>query len=342
MFFFLTLYMQNVLGYSPIQTGLAYLPLTFGVGIAAGIASQLLSRIGTRPVIVAGALIAAGGVYWLSRIPVDGSYVTDLLPGLMVMSLGLGAVFVAVTTAANAGVPADKAGLAAALLNASQQVGGALGLAIFSAIATCRTNDLLAAHAPPGGAHRRLPAGAARLRHLPRRRGARRPAHHEHARRGRARRRRAGRRRAGRRRAGATAGRARRRLTRRSTPARPPARPADGSGSARGRDREELPLAVDALELVDAPWRRSRPRTRRRGRGRSRLTSVSPRPARAPTRAARRRRSRGGRRRDVDLADVQADAQLEARAPRRLVRAAAQRRADGARRRPRARRPRAS
>jgi len=144
MFFFLTLYMQQVLGYSPIQTGAAYLPLTFGVGIAAGITSQLLARTGTRPLIVGGSLIGAGGVYWLSRIPVGGSYVTDLLPGMMIMSLGLGAVFVAVTTAANAGVPEDKAGLAAALLNASQQVGGALGLAIFSAIATSHTSGQLA------------------------------------------------------------------------------------------------------------------------------------------------------------------------------------------------------
>ena len=152
MFFFLTLYMQNVLGYSAIQTGAAYLPLTFGVGVAAGISSQVLARTGTRPVIVAGALIAAVGVYWLSRIPVGGSYLSDLLTGMMVMSLGLGAVFVAVTTAANAGVPADKAGLAAALLNASQQVGGALGLAIFTAIATSRTSDLLASHASPAAA----------------------------------------------------------------------------------------------------------------------------------------------------------------------------------------------
>jgi EmrB/QacA subfamily drug resistance transporter len=147
-FFFLTLYMQNVLGYSAIQTGASYLPLTVGVIVSAGISSQLLSRTGTRPLIVIGSLVAAGGVYWLSRIPVDGSYLADLLPGMIVMSLGVGAVFVAVTTAANAGVPADKAGLAAALLNASQQIGGALGLAIFSAIATSRTQDLLAAHTP--------------------------------------------------------------------------------------------------------------------------------------------------------------------------------------------------
>jgi predicted MFS family arabinose efflux permease len=165
MFFFLTLYMQNVLGYSPIQTGASYLPLTFGVGVAAGVSSQLLARTGTRPLIVGGSLIAAAGVYWLSRIPVHGSFVSDLLPGMMVMSLGLGAVFVSVTTAANAGVPGDKAGLAAALLNASQQVGGALGLAIFSAIATSRTTHLLAAHTSPpealtSGFHRALLASS--------------------------------------------------------------------------------------------------------------------------------------------------------------------------------------
>jgi MFS family permease len=104
-------------------------------------------------------------VYWLSRIPVDGSYLSDLLPGMMVMSLGLGAVFVGVATAANAGVPADRAGLAAALLNASQQVGGALGLAIFSAIATSQTSHLLATHTPvpealTSGFHRALLASS--------------------------------------------------------------------------------------------------------------------------------------------------------------------------------------
>ena len=148
LFFFLTLYMQNVLGYSAIQTGLAYLPLCFAVAVSAGISSQLLARVGTRPVIVVGAIVAAGGLYWLSRIPVDGSYVADVLPGTLVLALGGGGVFVGVTTAANAGVPADKAGLAAALLNASQQLGGALGLAIFTAVSTSRTNHLLAAGTP--------------------------------------------------------------------------------------------------------------------------------------------------------------------------------------------------
>ena len=171
LFFFLTLYMQNVLGYSPIQGGSAYLPVTAGIVAAAGISSRLFARTGTRPVTVAGALIAAAAIYYLSRVPVHGSYLTDLLPGLVVMSIGLGAVFVSVTAAANAGVPADKAGLAAGLLNTSQQLGTALGLAIFSAIATARTSALLAAHAPPRrGAHRRLPPSPAGLRDLPARR----------------------------------------------------------------------------------------------------------------------------------------------------------------------------
>jgi EmrB/QacA subfamily drug resistance transporter len=147
MFFFVTLYMQNVLGYSQIEAGAAYVPTTLGVGIAAAISSQLFVRTGTRPIIVGGALISAGAVYWLSRIPVHGSYLQDLLPPLVIMSFGLGAVFVGVTTAANAGVPPDKAGLAAALVNASQQLGAALGLAIFSAISTSRAQDLLAADA---------------------------------------------------------------------------------------------------------------------------------------------------------------------------------------------------
>jgi EmrB/QacA subfamily drug resistance transporter len=151
-FFFVTLYMQGVLGYSSIQAGAAYLPLCFGVIVSAGVTSQLVARTGTRPLIVLGALVAAVGVFLLSRVPVDGSYASDLLPGLMIMSLGLGSVFVAVTTAANSGVPADKAGLAAALLNTSQQLGAALGLAIFSALATARTSDLAASGTAAGEA----------------------------------------------------------------------------------------------------------------------------------------------------------------------------------------------
>jgi predicted MFS family arabinose efflux permease len=146
MFFFITLYMQNVLDYSPTKAGVAFIPITVGAAVSSVICSKLFERTGTRSLIAGGALMAAGGVYWLSRIPVHGSYVADLLPGFLIMSVGLGAVFTGVQTAANAGVPPDKAGLAAALVNASFQVGGALGLAIFSAIATSHTQHLLTEH----------------------------------------------------------------------------------------------------------------------------------------------------------------------------------------------------
>jgi len=147
MFFFITLYMQNVLHFSKIGTGAAYLPATFTVAIGAGIGTLFLAKSGTRPVIVFGALLGAAGIFWISRIPVDGSYVKNLLPALLVMSLGLGPLFVGVTTAAQAGVPPDKAGLAAALINSSTWLGGALGVAIFSAISTSRARHLLADHA---------------------------------------------------------------------------------------------------------------------------------------------------------------------------------------------------
>jgi hypothetical protein len=167
MFFFLTLYMQTVLDYSPIQTGVAYLPLTGGFIVAAGISSQLFARIGTKPVILVGGVVAAGGLYWLSRIPVDGSYLSDILPGLLVASLGLGGAFTGLTTAANAGVGEDQAGLAAGLLNTGQQLGAALGLAILSAVATAQTSSALEAghssllQAATAGYRRALLVGAA-------------------------------------------------------------------------------------------------------------------------------------------------------------------------------------
>ena len=165
MFFFLTLYMQTVLHYSPIQTGVAYLPLTGGFIIAASISSQLFARIGTKPVVVLGTVISAAGLYWLSRIPVDGTYVSDLLPGILVVSVGMGGVFTGLTTAANAGVDQDKAGLAAGLLNTGQQLGAALGLAILSAVATAQTKSVLSsgdglAQAATHGYQRALLVGA--------------------------------------------------------------------------------------------------------------------------------------------------------------------------------------
>jgi EmrB/QacA subfamily drug resistance transporter len=165
MFFYATLYMQEILHYSPLKAGAAYLPITAGFAVAGGLASQLITRIGTRPVVVVGCLVAGAGIYYVSRVPLHGSYVADLLPGFLVMSLGAGSVFVSVTAAANAGVPPGKAGLAAGLLNSSQQVGSALGLAILSAVAITRTNDLIAVHVSPvlasdAGYHRALLVGA--------------------------------------------------------------------------------------------------------------------------------------------------------------------------------------
>jgi EmrB/QacA subfamily drug resistance transporter len=165
MFFYATLYMQEILRYSPLKAGAAYLPITAGFAVAGGMASQLVTRIGTRPVVVAGCLIAAAGIWYVSRVPPHGSYLSDLLPGFLVMSLGAGSVFVSVTAAANAGVPSDKAGLAAGLLNSSQQVGSALGLAILSAVAITRTEHLIAGRVSPvlaadAGYHQALLVGA--------------------------------------------------------------------------------------------------------------------------------------------------------------------------------------
>jgi EmrB/QacA subfamily drug resistance transporter len=168
MIFFVTLYMQEVLHYSPLRAGAAYLPITAAFAVAGGVAAQLVTRVGSRPVVVVGALTGAAGIYYLSRVPLRGSYLTDLLPGFLVMALGLGAVFVAVAAAANAGVPAGQAGLAAGLLNASQQVGSALGLAVLSSVAISRTNHLLAARDPrlaalDAGYHRGLLVAAIAL-----------------------------------------------------------------------------------------------------------------------------------------------------------------------------------
>lgn len=148
MFYFLTLYMQTVLGYSPIAAGAAYLPLTFGVGIAAGIGAKSLTKVGSRAVIGVGALIAAAGLFLLSHVSVEGGYLAHILPGLLLVAFGVGPVFVGVTTAANAGVGPSRAGVAAAILNSSQQIGGALGLAIFSAVGAARIHHLLTTDTP--------------------------------------------------------------------------------------------------------------------------------------------------------------------------------------------------
>jgi EmrB/QacA subfamily drug resistance transporter len=149
MFFFLSLYMQNVLRFTPSDTGLAYLPLTGGFMIAAAVATPLVPRIGTRPVIVSGALVAAAGLYHLSHVSAAGTFLGDLLPGIVLVAIGAGGVFTGATTAATEGVPAREAGVASALLNASMQLGGALGLAVLSAVSAARTHTIVVTGASP-------------------------------------------------------------------------------------------------------------------------------------------------------------------------------------------------
>ena len=143
MFFFLSLYMQQVLGYSALETGLAYLPLAFMIILSAGFASQLVNRIGFKPTLITGMLVIAGALIWFTQVSAGGSYVSDILFPSIVVGIGLGLAFVPVTVAAVSGTLADEAGLASGLINTSQQVGGALGLAILSAIANSRTTSVL-------------------------------------------------------------------------------------------------------------------------------------------------------------------------------------------------------
>jgi EmrB/QacA subfamily drug resistance transporter len=142
MFFFASLYVQNILGYSPLRAGLAFLPITAGIVIGAGIAQQLIKRLGVRNVAVVGVGLATAGMVWLTRLPVHGSYLGDLLAGLMPMSIGMGLVFVPITLLGTGGVRNDDAGLASGLFNTAQQVGGSLGLAILSTLAASRTANV--------------------------------------------------------------------------------------------------------------------------------------------------------------------------------------------------------
>jgi EmrB/QacA subfamily drug resistance transporter len=144
MFFFISLYMQNVLGFSAIKAGLSYLPLAVSIILAAGLASQLVTKVGFKPVMAAGMAFVAAGLAWFSQISVDGSYVGDVLFPSLLAAIGLGFSFVPVTIAAMSGVEDREAGLASGLINTSQQVGGALGLAILSSIAFSKIGDLAA------------------------------------------------------------------------------------------------------------------------------------------------------------------------------------------------------
>ncbi len=140
MFFFNTLYVQRVLGYGPLEAGVSFLPFTAGIMVSAGLASNLAPRIGVRPVAAAGMILAVLGMLLFARMPVDGSWLADVLPGMVLSSLGMGAVFMPLTLVATTGLRDADQGLASGLFNTSQQVGGALGLAILTTIAAGRTH----------------------------------------------------------------------------------------------------------------------------------------------------------------------------------------------------------
>jgi EmrB/QacA subfamily drug resistance transporter len=139
MFFFSSLYVQNTLQYSPVLSGLAFLPMPIVIGIMSTKAPHLLGRFGFKPLLIAGALLIAIGTFLMSFINADSSYFFHLLPLFLLISVGFGVMFVSVTVAATAGVPSDEAGLASGLINTSQQVGGALGLAILAVVASATT-----------------------------------------------------------------------------------------------------------------------------------------------------------------------------------------------------------
>ena len=142
MFFFNSLYIQRVLGYGPLEAGLAFLPFTAGIMVSAGLASNLAPKVGVRIITMIGLVVSVAGLLLLARIPVDGAYAVDVLPSLILTSLGMGAVFVPLTLVATTGLENHDQGLASGLFNTSQQVGGALGLAILSTIAAGRSGPV--------------------------------------------------------------------------------------------------------------------------------------------------------------------------------------------------------
>jgi EmrB/QacA subfamily drug resistance transporter len=144
MFLMLTLYMQQVLTYSAMRTGVAYLTVAGTAIFWSALAAQLVTRVGVKPVLVTGMALLSAGLLYFTQVSVGGSYVGDLLPGFLLISIGMGFSFVPISIAALAGVQASEAGLASGLINTSQQIGGALGIAALSAVATTTTSDAIA------------------------------------------------------------------------------------------------------------------------------------------------------------------------------------------------------
>jgi EmrB/QacA subfamily drug resistance transporter len=152
LFLMLTLYMQDVLGYGPMKTGVAYLAVAGTAIVTSAIAAQLVTRIGVKPALLVGMVSLTAGLLYFTQVSVDGSYLGDLLPGFLLVAVGLGFSFVPISIAALAGIEPHEAGLASGLINTTQQIGGALGIAALSTIATSRTTDALAGGATKSSA----------------------------------------------------------------------------------------------------------------------------------------------------------------------------------------------
>jgi len=169
MFFMGTLYLQRVLGYDAVQTGAAFLPVSIGIGVLSlGFSARLITRLGARTVLLPGLLALVAGLVLLTGVPVGGDYVTDLLPALVLIGVGAGLAFPSLVTLAMSGATPEDSGLASGLVNTTQQVGGALGLAVLATLSSSRSNHLLddgesAASALTGGYHLAFAIGAGLL-----------------------------------------------------------------------------------------------------------------------------------------------------------------------------------
>ena len=148
MFYFLSLYMQDVLGYSALRTGIGYLAIASAIIIAAGATQALVAKIGVRNVMTVGMVLASGGLVYFTQISPQGTYVGTLLPGFLLAGVGLGLSFVPVTIGAVSGVVSDQAGVASGLITTTQQIGGALGVAVLSTIAISATTRFATSHGP--------------------------------------------------------------------------------------------------------------------------------------------------------------------------------------------------
>lgn len=146
MFLFLGIFMQTILGYSPVQAGIAFLPFSLGIILSAGIAARLLPQVGPRPLMIPGLLAGAAGMLWLAQLEPETNYFTHILPAMVIMSVGMAFVFIPTATVALHAIDQHDAGVGSAMINTSQQVGGSLGTALMNTVAVTATASYLAAN----------------------------------------------------------------------------------------------------------------------------------------------------------------------------------------------------